>query len=36
MLVFGGNAHNDSAAATATAAEQCYSSTALLYDVRYV
>ncbi|XP_039760808.1 attractin-like protein 1 isoform X1 [Pararge aegeria] len=36
MLVFGGNAHNDSAAASSgtTAASQCYSAAALLYDVR--
>ncbi|KAM3959859.1 LOW QUALITY PROTEIN: attractin-like protein dsd [Aphomia sociella] len=37
MLVFGGNAHNDSAAAAVTsapAAAKCYSSAALLYDVR--
>ncbi|CAH0721263.1 unnamed protein product, partial [Brenthis ino] len=34
MLVFGGNAHNDSAAAIASAADQCYSAEALLYDVR--
>ncbi|CAH2254223.1 jg14382 [Pararge aegeria aegeria] len=34
MLVFGGNAHNDSAAASSgtTAASQCYSAAALLYD----
>ncbi|CAH1641427.1 unnamed protein product [Spodoptera littoralis] len=36
MLVFGGNAHNDSAAAlvASPAASKCYSAGALLYDVR--
>ncbi|XP_075986536.1 attractin-like protein dsd isoform X2 [Anticarsia gemmatalis] len=36
MLVFGGNAHNDSAAALVSnpAASKCYSAGALLYDVR--
>ncbi|CAB3258471.1 unnamed protein product [Arctia plantaginis] len=36
MLVFGGNAHNDSAAAHVSnpAASKCYSAGALLYDVR--
>ncbi|XP_026729048.1 attractin isoform X2 [Trichoplusia ni] len=36
MLVFGGNAHNDSAAALVAnpAASKCYSAGALLYDVR--
>ncbi|CAH2059184.1 unnamed protein product, partial [Iphiclides podalirius] len=36
MLVFGGNAHNDSAAAAVAnpAASKCYSGSALLYDVR--
>ncbi|KAJ8709801.1 hypothetical protein PYW08_009805 [Mythimna loreyi] len=36
MLVFGGNAHNDSAAALISnpAASKCYSAGALLYDVR--
>ncbi|XP_026322892.1 attractin [Hyposmocoma kahamanoa] len=36
MLVFGGNAHNDSAAAAITnpAGSRCYSSGAMLYDVR--
>ncbi|KAJ0170733.1 hypothetical protein K1T71_013505 [Dendrolimus kikuchii] len=36
MLVFGGNAHNDSAAAAVSnpAGSRCYSSGAMLYDVR--
>ncbi|XP_049880941.1 attractin [Pectinophora gossypiella] len=36
MLVFGGNAHNDSAAAAVAnpAGARCYSATAMLYDVR--
>ncbi|XP_063389635.1 attractin [Cydia fagiglandana] len=36
MLVFGGNAHNDSAAAAVSnpAGSQCYSAGALLYDIR--
>ncbi|XP_072933991.1 attractin-like protein 1 [Epargyreus clarus] len=36
MLVFGGNAHNDSAAAAVSnpAGTKCYSSGAMLYDVR--
>ncbi|KAG6463792.1 hypothetical protein O3G_MSEX014072 [Manduca sexta] len=38
MLVFGGNAHNDSAAAAVSnpAGSRCYSGSAILYDVRYV
>ncbi|XP_037295896.1 attractin-like protein 1 isoform X2 [Manduca sexta] len=36
MLVFGGNAHNDSAAAAVSnpAGSRCYSGSAILYDVR--
>ncbi|XP_061723238.1 attractin-like protein 1 [Cydia pomonella] len=36
MLVFGGNAHNDSAAAAVSnpAGSQCYSAGALIYDIR--